>query len=60
MSNTNNMTVKFGADKNGTPLAYRYSNKAMRWFRMSYDEAQLLVSTGAATVYCYKGQYPSA
>jgi hypothetical protein len=32
----------------------------MRWFRMSYDEAQLLVSTGAATVYCYKGQYPSA
>ena len=56
----NKTQIKFAADKNGTPLAYRYSHSAMRWFRMSYDEAQILVSTGAATVYCYKGQFPVA
>ena len=50
--------IKFAADKNGTPLAYRYSIRATRWFRMNYDEAQILVATGAATVYCYKGQFP--
>lgn len=52
------MQIKFAADKNGTPLAFRYSIRAMRWFRMNYDEAQILVATGAATVYCYKGQFP--
>ena len=46
--------IRFDADKNGNQLAYRWSRRAMRWFRMSYDAARVLVSTGAATIYWNK------
>lgn len=42
--------IKFQVMKNGQKVAYKWSRKAMRWFRMSLDEAQLLVATEQATV----------
>lgn len=41
--------VLFTTDKNGKPLAYRRSlQSGIRYFRISYDEAKMLVATGQA------------
>lgn len=40
--------VAFTTDKHGRPIAYRWCSFGMRWFRMSYAEAELQVSTEQA------------
>lgn len=43
------MMVAFTVDKNGKPVAYKDSRSInARWIRISYEEAKMLVSTGAA------------
>jgi hypothetical protein len=42
------LNIAFTADKNGTPIAYKWSVGAMRWIKMSMDDAKLMVATGAA------------
>lgn len=44
----NKRQIAFTADKNGTPIAYRFCVRGFRWFRMSYDEAKIQVATGQA------------
>lgn len=46
----NTTQVAFGVDKNSKPLAYRWSFLAMRWFKVGYEAAKLMVSTGDAVV----------
>jgi ribosomal protein L24E len=36
--------IRFTADKNGKPLAHRWSPRALRWIRISMDEAKILVA----------------
>lgn len=40
--------IAFTTDKNGKPIAYRNSPIQMRWFRIGYEEAKLLIATGQA------------
>ena len=40
--------IAFTTDKNGKPIAYRNSPVQMRWFRIGYEEAKLLIATGQA------------
>lgn len=40
--------IAFTTDRHGRPLAYRDSRLAMRYFRVSVDEADLLIATGQA------------
>lgn len=42
------ISIAFTADKNGKPVAYRWSAMAMRWIKMAHAEAKMLVSTEAA------------
>jgi hypothetical protein len=42
------ISVAFAADKNGKPVAYRWSRAALRWIKMSYAEAKVFVSSGSA------------
>jgi hypothetical protein len=42
------ISIAFTADKNGKPIAYYWSSLAMRWIRIGYDKAKMLVSTGGA------------
>lgn len=42
------ISIAFTTDKNGKPLAYRWSSLQMRWFRMPYDKAKVLVATNSA------------
>jgi hypothetical protein len=53
--------VAFTSDKRGRPIAYlRTSSSPMRWFRIGYDEARLLVSTGRAEQEPYRSSAPRA
>jgi hypothetical protein len=64
MENTPNynrrLTVTFGSDKNGRPLAYYWSNAYSvgmqgmglgRWIRVKLDDAKLWVAQGLADEY---------
>ena len=39
MNATKQIQIRFKATKRGVMQAYRYSFKAMRWFRVSMDDA---------------------
>lgn len=39
--------ITFTADKNGKPIAYREGYN-LRYFRIGYDEAKLMIATGQA------------
>lgn len=46
--------IAFTADKNGKPVAYKDTRSiSARWVRVSYEEAKLLVATGAAREVAY-------
>jgi hypothetical protein len=42
--------IYFQTDKNGTPLAFRWSRRQFRSFRVSMDKAFMMVATGEAKV----------
>jgi hypothetical protein len=42
--------IRFKIDKNGRRRAYYFSYRAMRWFPMSADEADILIATEQAYV----------
>lgn len=42
------ISIAFTADKNGKPVAYRWSRMGMRWIKMAYAEAKMLVATEVA------------
>lgn len=46
---TKTTLIAFTTDKNNNPLAYRDSRTAMRWIKISYNEAKMMVATGQAT-----------
>jgi hypothetical protein len=48
--------IKITLDKNGRRLAHRWSMRALRWFRMPLDEAELLIAQGIAKRVDNEGQ----
>jgi hypothetical protein len=42
------ISIAFTADKNGKPIAYRWCRPGMRWIKMNYDEAKMLVASESA------------
>lgn len=42
------VTLKYTTDKNGKVVVYRWSQAAIRWIRISKDEAEMMLSTGKA------------
>ena len=45
------VTVKFTYDKAGRKLAFRWSMRACRWFRVKLDDAEFWLATDAADTY---------
>lgn len=48
------ISIAFTADKNGRPIAYRWSSASLRWIKTSYDTAKVLVGSGNADEIEYK------
>ena len=42
------ISIAFTADKNGKPIAYYWSRRAVRWIKIGYDKAKVLVGSGDA------------
>lgn len=48
MDMTNTQSIFFQNDKNGRKVAYRFSGRQVRSFRIGLAEAELLIATGQA------------
>lgn len=47
--------IAIRTDKNGKQTAWRYSFEAMWWFRISFESAMVMLSTGEAKEIYRKG-----
>ena len=50
-------TLRYTTDKNGRQVAYCYSISAMRWIRISLDEAEMMRAMGEVKEICW-GEKP--
>ena len=41
-------TIRYTTDKNGKVIVHRWSKNAVRWIRISKDEAEIMLATGKA------------
>ena len=41
-------TIRYTTDKNGKVIIHRWSKQAVRWIRISKDDAEMMLATGNA------------
>lgn len=54
-----NATIRFSTDKTGKQIAHRFSAQAMRWIRISVDEAEIMRAAGQVKEVCW-GEKPNS
>lgn len=47
------MQIAFTTDKNGRPIAYRWSPLSCRWMKIGIDAAKLRIASGMAREVAY-------